>query len=59
VSYKRISVYLKDDWFNKLLTTRLEAAKMTGRKTSIGKEILDAAKQQFLRELYEQQEKQE
>lgn len=57
MSYKRISIYLKDDWFNKLLTIRLEAAKMTGRKTSIGKEILDAAKQQFLREMHEQQEK--
>ena len=53
----RVSIYLKDDWLLKLLTVRLDAARMTGRQTSIGKEILDAAKQQFLRELYEQQEK--
>jgi hypothetical protein len=57
VSYKRVSIYLKDDWFSKLLTIRLEAAKMTGRQTSLGKEILDAAKQQLLREMYDQQEK--
>lgn len=51
---KRVSIYLKDDWFFQLLTRRVEAGKMFGRDTSIGREILEAAKQQMLREMHEE-----
>lgn len=52
---RRISLYLgKDrDWLIEILRLRVEGAKLTGRKTSMGQELLYLAEQHILKEMYD------
>ena len=54
----RLSIYLspKDrGWLMEILKLRAEGAKLSGRKSSMGRELLHAAEQHFLKELYDKQ----
>jgi hypothetical protein len=52
---KRVSIYISKEkkWLLELLKNRVEGGKLTGRETSVGRELLHAAEQHFLRDLYE------
>lgn len=53
----RVSIYLGSDreWLIELLRVRVEGGKLTGRTTSMGRELLHAAEQHFLQEIHEKQ----
>jgi hypothetical protein len=53
----RVSIYLGEDrkWLIELLNIRVKGGKLTGRKTSIGRELLHAAEQHFLQGIIETQ----
>lgn len=51
----RVSIYLGKDreWLIDLLKNRAAGGKLTGRKTSVGQELLYAAEQYFLQRQYD------
>ena len=53
----RVSIYLGKDkqWLVDLLKARAAGGKLTGRKTSVGQELLFAAEQYFLKMMFEEQ----
>lgn len=53
----RVSIYLGKDreWLIQLLKVRVKGGKLTGRTTSIGRELLHAAEQHFLQEIHKTQ----
>ena len=53
----RLSIYLGKDkaWLIDILTARVAGGRLTGRKTSMGQELLHLAEQNILKDLYEAQ----
>lgn len=53
----RVSIYLGKDrqWLIDLLKTRAAGGRLTGRDTSVGRELLHAAEQFFLQKQFESQ----